>query len=306
MAEPAIQGDLPEPETPAPSPAGGGGGPAPTAAGPISGQPTGEPGPKDTPKPAAVGLPDDWREQMAGENADLQKLLNRYTTPQNLASAFHSLRTKLSSGEYRRTLPADADDAERAQWRKDNGIPDKWEDYQVDLGEGVVLPDYDKPVVNSFLEYAHGESMPPDYVNKALRWYTKFSEQEAAAVADTDRSHMEDTIGELKMKWGGDYDRNKNNLRQWLGDLFPIVEKAVDPTGRRLGNNAAVMDFLAQAARELRPFSTSSGDMPFDSLKTVNARMAEILNTPGYTRNKALQDEYRDLIPIREKLRNAG
>ncbi|MGF7446190.1 hypothetical protein V7P28_21410, partial [Klebsiella michiganensis] len=83
--------------------------------------------------------------ELAGDDAKYRKQLERYASPEALAKAHRELQSKMSSGEFRAAkLPENPTNEELARWRKDNGVPDKADDYLADLPSGIVLGDEDK------------------------------------------------------------------------------------------------------------------------------------------------------------------
>jgi len=66
---------------------------------------------------------DDWRQQMAGEDAKALKQLERYNSPADVATALRAAQLKISSGELKSTLPGGATEQQVAAWRAENGIP---------------------------------------------------------------------------------------------------------------------------------------------------------------------------------------
>jgi len=98
---------------------------------------------------------DDWRQNYADGDEKMAKRLERYSSPKNALDALVAAQNKISSGEMQTTLKADATDEERADWRETNGVPATPDGYEVNLFDGLVVGEADKPMVDSFLESAH-------------------------------------------------------------------------------------------------------------------------------------------------------
>src|SRR5262245_8333661 len=94
----------------------------------------------------------DWRLRIAGDDKELGKQLERYATEADFGKAHVSLRSKLSSGEYRRVPGKDSTPDELAAWRADMGLPSSADGYVADLAlpDGTVLGEADKAIMLRF------------------------------------------------------------------------------------------------------------------------------------------------------------
>jgi hypothetical protein len=88
---------------------------------PAEGTPANEVAPGAETATPQFDWPDDWRDRFAGEDKTFRRQLERYASPTDLARKARSLERKLSSGEYRRDLPANASDEDKAAWRAERG-----------------------------------------------------------------------------------------------------------------------------------------------------------------------------------------
>ena len=80
---------------------------------------------------------DDWREKLAGGDEKKLARYSKYASPQALADALVNAQTLISKGEHKKALPVDATPEAMAEWRKNNGIPDKPENYKIDVGAKI-------------------------------------------------------------------------------------------------------------------------------------------------------------------------
>ena len=90
--------------------------------------------------------PSDWATRMSKGDEKVAKQFSRYASPEALAEAHISLRRRFDSGEFRAALPKDAKPEEVSAWRKDNGIPEKPEAYDL---KGLEIPEGDKEIIGS-------------------------------------------------------------------------------------------------------------------------------------------------------------
>ena len=91
--------------------------------------------------------PDDWRGRLAGKDADALKRLNRFQSPEGVYKSWRSLEQRLSAGEIKSALPKDASDEQVAEWRKENGLPEKPDGYQLTRVIGREWTEADKPLL---------------------------------------------------------------------------------------------------------------------------------------------------------------
>ena len=137
---------------------------------------------------APAAWPDDWREKVAAAANNDPKIaaqLKRFGSFDAYIKSTIALRQKMSSGEYKRAaLPADASEAEKAEWRKDNDIPDNPDGYGLPQVKGHEWTDADKPIVGDFLKDLHAAGTPKAIANQALAWYAKFQTQQAERRGD--------------------------------------------------------------------------------------------------------------------------
>lgn len=269
----------------------------------------GDPGDDVQPRPdAPKPFPDDWREQMAGDDAKLLSKLKRYASPANYAKGFANLEARLSSGEFKRELAADATDEQRAAWRKENGVPEKWEGYEVKLASGVVPSEEDKPIVDSFRQFAHAKGLKPEAFNEYVGWYYDMQEQVVAQGQDDDRQHKQAAEDALRLEWGPDYRANINVLKTFLKEFDEpdnprgqMLADAKMPDGRRLMNDPYWVNFFVDLARDrmdqrgLLPSGGAGNGVSLDGrLEEISKVRRE--NPDKYDADKKLQAEELELM----------
>jgi len=77
---------------------------------------------------------------------------------------------KLRSGEHRK-LAEEASPEEAAAWRKENGIPEAAEKYDIPAIPGHVWSDADNPTLATFKATAHASDLTQAQVNKLTEWW---------------------------------------------------------------------------------------------------------------------------------------
>lgn len=256
---------------------------APPAAPPVT-SPAGDPAHKDddTPKPLS------WAERRTayakGDDKMVQRLA-RYASEEAVIDALLAAQNKISSGGLKSKLPDNPTTEQLNEWRAENGIPDRPEDYSISLPEGTELSPDGEVLIADLAKMAHEANMTPAHLEKTLGFLMQrqAKEQEAAEVRDEQyRQEAEDV---LRREWGGDFKLN-NNLINGLLEQAPqgVKEQLIEarlPDGSVLGNNPQVLRWLATMARELNPTPTIVPAAGMSALQTVDAELATIQGLMG-------------------------
>ena len=265
--------------------------------------------------PKLVPFGEGWREHVAGEDKEALATLGRFKEPGELWKSYSELRGKMAKGELKSTAPyPDKGTAEQqAAWRKDQGIPDKPEAYDLKLDNGIVIGEADKPMVDGFLKYAHSKNMTPDQVKGNLQWY--FGEhmpQQEKAFAQATKEREAGAEKALREQWGADYSRNMTAAENMVARFFPADDETSGQTVRTRTINAIKQDpafaaVMATLALEIDPTTAIGSGAGHDSMQSVNGRSSEIeakmrSDRPAYNRDEKMQAEYRTLLDARERL----
>jgi hypothetical protein len=269
--------------------------------------------------------PEDWRDKYINDQKDkdgkplddtakekLLKRLSRYASPQAAFDAMINAQNKISSGLVK--IPGkDATKEEIAEYRQALGVPEKPEDYDLSLGEGVVIGDEDKPMVNSFLTKAHEALYTPDQVKTGLQWYYDFIDNEKQKQYEFDTQNNIDTKVELKSEWGSEYKANINLMANYLSSDFSpeianILIKARLPNGKLLGDDAEIIRGFAAKARKENPMGAmvpGSGTKQHEAMLDEISSIEKLMRTDreAYNKDKRMQDRYLKLIEARDKVK---
>lgn len=259
----------------------------------------------DAPPPG--GWPDDWRQQYAGEDKKKLQRLERYTSPKAALDALFSAQAKIASGDLKAPLAPDATPEEKAAWRAENGIPDDPNKYDLTLPNGMVIGENDKVLVDDFLKIAHEGNWKQDDVKRALGWFFSKQEEAKAQQQEADMQRRLSTEDELRAEFGGDYRRN---IKVALSLLESAPEGIKDnmlggrlADGTLIGDNPAVIKWLAALGREVNPISTVVPGSGTNAVQAVETELAGLRKLMGdhkseYWRGanaEKLQARYRDL-----------
>lgn len=265
---------------------------------------------------------DDWRIRMAGGDEKELKKLSRYASEADVYKAYRELEKKKSSGELKAALPKGATDEQIAEWRKDNGIPEAPDKYDLSFDNGLVIGEQDKPFIDEFVGKMHGENATPAQVKAAIASYYEMIGRQQQARAEADADFEANAREALREEWGGDYKRNIGAVDGFLGSLSEEVREKLansrTPSGELIGNDPDIIKWLAATAYEINPAATlmpSSINNPGAAIsdeissieKMVGDKGSEYWNGPkDSTGNTKMQIRYAELLAARDKIAARG
>lgn len=254
---------------------------------------------------------EDWRVRAAGEDEKLQKLANRYNSEGEMLKALNEAQTKIRSG-LAKTLPDEPTEEELKAYREENGIPEKVEDYKLELEEGLVIGDADKPIVDVYLEAMHQANATPSQINAGVNAYFKQQEAQIVAQEEQDNTDMHSMKQELREEWGDDnYRANKNAVTALLNQIPESVRDAF--MNARLGDGTAVLNnpsmvmYLADLSRKTNPTATVVPNVD-DPVSAINDELSEIQaliekNDPKYWKSEKMRKRYGELLAAKENIK---
>lgn len=313
---PPVVGDPP----PAPPPVAGDPPPAPKAGDPPPAPKPGDPpkagDPPPPPEPIKGKWPDQWREEMAGDDKELLETLKRHTDPVSAGKALREAQKKISSGKLRYELAADATPEQVAEYRKDMGIPADPKDYLKDftLGDGMVIGEADQPLVDSYLALAHKQHMEPKAVKAGIQAYFAMRQAEIAEMVNRQQALKAETQAALQQEWGADYKPTVAVIDHFLRTFFDddtrlLLENSILGDGETvLMNNPRIAKGIASAARQIWPMGTLLPNGDTKLLTTIEGRIKELetlqkTDIQKYNRTPGLREEFRQLLAQQESLK---
>lgn len=252
----------------------------------------------------------EWRKALAGEDADELKRLERFQTPKDLHKSYRELATKLSKGELKSVAPypEKGTDEQKALWRTEQGIPDTPEGYKVELKQGQVLGDDDKPIVDSYLKYAHEHNITPGLVNANVQWFLDHREEAAATNAENIKVQERDTEDALREDWGTENYRGKMNNIQGLLDATITDETMKKAFGNSIKRNVEFAKWIDGIAFQLNPHGVLVGHDHASQAKSIEDEIGKFEKMMKENRTEynkeANQTRYRALLEERDRLAN--
>lgn len=258
----------------------------------------------------------DWRKEVAGDNADALKTLERFQSPKALYESYDQMRVRLSKGELKAVTPyPDKGTAEQQNaWRAENGVPESPDKYEFKVmdktGAPLTIGEQDKPVLESFAKYAHAKNLPASVVNEAANWYFQERTQRVeAARAEFDASKQE-TAATLGAEWGAEYKSNLNKIQGMLDSTIPAGEEG-DTLKQLINNGIATNPHFARhyaaLALQLNPAGTlvpgdraANESSVVDAIKGIEADMKK--DRAAYNKDNAKQQKYQDYLGAYQRM----
>jgi len=265
---------------------------------------------------------EDWRERFAGKNTDDLKKLNRYKSPDGIWRAYRALEQRMSSGEYTRNKPQDADEEKLAEWRKEVGVPETPEGYRDALPKDFEIAENDKPFIDNLFKEMHAIDATPAVVAKGVETYYRIQASAEEIFGERDAQQKRDTEDALRGEWGPEYRTNFTHMNNTLFDSGVFVDapegmrdklfSARLPDGTSLANDPDLLRWMVDMSRVINPdVGHSVTPVPGKTQgESVASRIAELESMSADTRGPywkgndadALQAELRQLYSIEEKM----
>jgi len=267
------------------------------------------------PDPAPVTTwPADWQEKAAKGDDKRLAHLKRYASPEAAFDAMIAAQNRIRSGDLKSALPENPKPEELAQWRKDNGIPEAPDKYDLKFDDGLVIGEADKPVMDEFLKTAHESNLTPAQVKQVVKWHYKNQERLAEAQAAQDEQNRTEALDALNAEWGTKFRSEMNLITGSVLSIFPETVRndligARLPDGRGVFNSPDILRALSAIAHQINPAGvvtpSGSGDMAKtidDEIKMIESKMG----TKEYVKDQKMQDRYLQLVTARDLLKKAA
>lgn len=265
-------------------------------------------------EPAKPAWPDDWRDKLAGGDADLRKRLDRFTDPTLVVKSWQEAERKISSGQMKKVLPGDAKPEEIAAYRKEMGIPDDPEKYPLEAPKEITLSDADKPVLEAVKKFAHEKALDPKTVQELTNWYLGNRELELQTYREAADNTVAERISELRTEYGGDFNKNvtigNNFIAEVMGERGKELASIPLADGTPLGSHPLFVKFAAQSGRaygspemiqEVNIGGTDVDTRINEIKKLMGDRQSDYWKGP---KSAGLQEEYHRLITVRDRHNN--
>ena len=287
---------------------GGGGGDAGDGGLPATGG-EGAPNPFATPT-------EGWRQQLietAGfEGDDVTRvggMLERVSDFGSLVKNYVNAQDKIRKGELSNGLPENATPEQLSDWRTANGVPATAEDYQINLGDGVVIGDDDQAILDEVFKVGHDANVSNEVMSNLVSTFLAGREALADVSQQQDGIQQQQATSALKEAWGSDYQTNINMVTGFVNGLPESVREdfmnARLPDGRALFNSPEAMVFFADTARKLNPAGTvvPNSNNPVQSINDEIKALESRMGTPEWSKDTSAQQRLMSLYDAQSQMR---
>jgi hypothetical protein len=182
----------------------------------VTDPPAGDPPPSDPPAddpPAnlgerlasndpATGWRGDWRDAMAGGDAEFRTRLDRFASPQAVAEWGKNAEMMFKQGVGSDPFPGEGSDEDKTKWRATNGIPEEASGYADKLPEGFEMSEADKPYLDAFHEKAHELNISPEAANTLMESVYGIASGQEKSYAEQDVLDADRTATVLQDEYG--------------------------------------------------------------------------------------------------------
>lgn len=207
-----------------------------------------------------------WRTELP-ESLRGHEAFKNYQTKNDLWNGHLELAGKLKDleGKLTDTIPKlkeNATDEERAAFRAALGVPDKPDDYEIDLVEGM-----DNTLAPWFKDMAHKLGMPKEMAKGlSAAWNGMITQMITADKEAAIKAHDEALAG-LKKTWGPDAEKNAESIRgaykffagnPALDDLLNM-DVTIGDKKVKVGNHPGMVDLMLQIGKKVTPDSAVQG-----------------------------------------------
>lgn len=298
---------------------------------PVAKAPDGKPADaKDGAKPEGDARPDPkpepkwsetWREDMAGslpetatdeelaEHDKLLKRLKRFSSPADAAKAIREHDKLIASGALKKQLPKSATPEQVAEWRKENGIPEKPDGYDLGIPKDAELSDRDTEFLAEWAAQAHGVNASPEVVRAGVQSFLSLREKLVDQMHQANAEAKKAAEDELRSEWGHDYRANVDGIDSLLrhagGEVQQALLGARMADGVQLMNHPAVARWLSSHARELGFVGATVVPSGGDVGKTIDAELESIYalmdSDPKKYRSAQVQQRLHELTTAKLK-----
>ena len=266
--------------------------------------------PVDPPKP---DWPDDWREKIAGTDEKELARLQRLAAPTDLYKSYRALEQRVSSGELKanKPFPDKGTPEEQNAWRKEQGIPEAPDKYEIKL-EGREIGEDDKPLIDSFLKEVHAVNMPPAQAKAAVAAYYKIQDEAVKKAQDAEAEKVRVTEDTLRAEWGNDYRRNLSVVDGFLDGYVSAESPMKGQIKNAVKGNAEFAKLMARVALEINPAATVAPNAGANLASSIDDEIAQLEKMmpnkqsdywkgPSAEKNQA---RYRELLTARERVKS--
>lgn len=244
----------------------------------------------------------DWRAAI-GEPG-LRRVAEKFTSPAEVVKSYAALQSRLGRSVVK--PGPDAAPEEVAAYRRQLGVPERPEQYEVRLPETLPAALRDDPagaaLQQGFLKAMHEAGASNAVVQKALDWYYGTAGESLAQQEKGAAERRAEAEASLRREWGGDHARNlafaQRAVRSFGDEAFVDFLESQEAEGVKLGDHPAFLRAFAAIGRAMgedQPL-TGEGERGGGSVQArIDALHALQQSDPGRYASRAVQSELQSL-----------
>jgi hypothetical protein len=197
----------------------------------------------------------DWRAAIA--EPGLRRVAEKFTSPAEVVKSYAQLQSRLGRSVVKPGPDAGAE--ELASYRRQLGVPERAEDYEVRLPENLPAQLQSDPageaLQQDFLKAMHEAGASNAVVQKALEWYYGTASQGLEQQEKTAAERRAEAEASLHREWGADHTRNltfaQRAVRTFGDDAFVGFLESQEVGGVKLGDHPAFVRAFAAVGRSM-------------------------------------------------------
>jgi hypothetical protein len=224
--------------------------------------------------------------------------------------ALIAAQNRISAGELKPALGKNPSPEDLATWRKEHGIPETPDKYEL----GADVQGMDKEALKKVLAIAHATNQTPEQVKASLGALKLLAQSSAEQRHEADVATQKTSEDALRAEWGPEYRRNINLIHGMLdGTTAPKFKDMVLggrlADGTPIGSSPEALKWLASLALIQNPTGVVVPGSEANPMKGIDDEIGKIEKTmrehrQTYNKDEAMQARYRELLGAREKLKS--
>lgn len=253
---------------------------------------------------ALKSLPENWRDIMAAGDDKILKDLQKFKSPADYAKSKRELEILVSKTRPNPELPKNATPEQLKEWREKVGIPEKFEDYNIELKDGFVINEAEKQEINDFLKSSHKNNLTQAEVSKALQaYYESKTERETKMIAAVEQQKQQ-----LQKEWGNNFNSNVNKVLSFLqNEGLQELDNMLMPDGTFALLNPKIVNYFLKLS-EKNNGSNTLAPQEGQTFTSIHARIAELekmrtINEDAFWNNREARAE---LVQLKDSLKKGN
>lgn len=228
--------------------------------------------------------PENWRQEIAGQDDKELEQLKRYQSPQDIWKKARELEKKVSAGLHAKKPDADATPEQLEAYRKANNIPNSPDKYEAP--HGIIVGEADKPVLNEFLKVAHSNNVDQTQAQELQKWYFAERDRQIAEREDTDAQFKTQSMKSLREEWGGEFKQNLNLINALVADTMPdgfekLLQNGRLADGTVIGNHPEFLKWMAGVARKVNPDAAVLPNFEGNRAQAIDDELTQLTKESG-------------------------